>query len=469
MKILYATSEAAPYFKSGGLGDVSRSLPDALSAAGHDVHLMLPLYGTIRDPHRLAETTEETRVPWLSGSVPARFHTHRPASARAPAVFVDQPAFFGHGSPYVGNGADPFDAGRRFAFFCRAVVHYAHAWQPDVIHLNDWTTGLVPLWGHLDGLRTPTVFAIHNLAYQGLFPQALLRQVGIPEAFYRTENGVEFNGMVSFLKAGLALADRLVTVSPTYAREIQTPVYGSGFDGLLRFRQRVLDGILNGIDLDLWNPAADEHIAARYSAATLDAKELNRTALVEASGIDGNGPIFGMVTRLVGQKGIDLVLGAIPGLLASGARLVVLGDGERRYEDAISGAARAYPSRIAAAVRFDDGLARQIYAGADFFLMPSRYEPCGLGQMIAQRYGTPPVARHTGGLVDTITHGQTGSVFDDAAPHAVVGSVAEASSVWRSSSWDALRRRCMKLDWSWARSAALYESVYRLAAGRPTG
>ena len=469
MKVLYATSEASPYFKSGGLGDVSRSLPDALMSAGLDVRILLPLYGVIREHHSLTGPVEETRVPWLSGNIPTRYHTNRITTAAAPAVLVDQPAFFHHGAPYTANPADPFDAGRRFAFFCRSVVHYANAWKADVVHLNDWTTGLVPLWGHLDGLRAATVFAVHNLAYQGAFPQALLRQVGIPDAYMRTENGVEFNGLASFLKGGLALADRLVTVSPTYAREIQTPEYGAGFDGLLRFRRRVLDGILNGIDLDLWDPAHDERLAARYTASTLDGKETNRTALANSCELDADGPIFGMVTRLVTQKGIDLVLGAIPALIGNGVRMVVLGDGERRYEEALAVAARAYPSRIAAFLRFDDTLARRIYAGADFFLMPSRYEPCGLGQMIAQRYGTPPVVRHTGGLVDTVTHGKTGFVFDDATSHAVAEAALGAASNWRARGWNALRSRCMRQDWSWARSAELYQSVYQLAAGRPGG
>ncbi len=469
MKILYATSEAAPYFKSGGLGDVSRALPDALVDAGHDVRIILPLYTAVRERVALSGTTEETRVPWLSGNVPTRYHTHRIAATSAPAVLVDQPAFFAHGAPYTANAADPMDTGRRFAFFCRAVVHYANGWKADVVHLNDWTTGFVPVWGHLDGMRSATVLAIHNLAYQGSFPPALLAQVGIPDWFMRTENGVEFHGLASFLKGSVALSDRLVTVSPTYAREIQTPMYGAGFDGLLRFRQRVLHGILNGIDTRQWDPAHDEQLVARYTADTLDGKETNRNALAAACGLDADGPIFGMVTRLVHQKGIDLVLGAIPSLLAHGARLVVLGDGETRFEAGFAAAARANPTRIAAFLRFDDPLARRIYAGADFFLMPSRYEPCGLGQMIAQRYGTPPVARHTGGLVDTVTHGRTGFVFDDATPQAVADGARTAAASWRGRGWNALRRRCMLLDWSWSRSAELYAGVYRLAAGQIPG
>ncbi|MGH7501540.1 MAG: glycogen synthase [Longimicrobiales bacterium] len=464
MKILFATSEAVPYFKSGGLADVSRTLPDALAAAGHDIRIILPFYSAITI-HAAGIETETTQVPWLAGTVPTRYVTHTEGGP-APAVLVDQPGFFHGGSPYSTPAGDPLELGRRFAFFCRAIVHYARHWKPDVIHLNDWTTGLVPVWGVTDDLDAATVFAIHNLAYQGNFPPALVAQTGIPPVFYRAENGIEFHGVVSFLKAGLALSDRLVTVSPTYAREIQTPAYGAGLEGLLHFRRRVLHGILNGIDTGVWNPARDPNLAATYNAKTLGRKMLDRDALIAESGLDGGGPIVAMVTRLAVQKGIDLVLRALPHLLEIGARLVVLGDGDAAYERELAAAARAAPSRIATVLRFDDALAHRIYAGADFFLMPSRYEPCGLGQMIAQRYGTPPIARHTGGLVDTVTHEKTGFLFDDASPAAVVGACRHAFDSWRARGWNALQRRCMATDWSWARSAALYAELYRLATGR---
>lgn len=464
MKILFASSEVVPYFKSGGLADVSRTLPDALVGAGHDVRIIMPFYRSIAIDAPDTEV-EETMVPWLAGVVPTRYVMHSPKGV-APAVLVDQPGFFHGGSPYEGSGSDPFEVGRRFAFFSRAVVHYARHWKPDVVHVNDWPTGLVPLWALLDGLDSPTVLGIHNLAYQGNFAPALLHQAGIPWTYFRSENGLEFHGNVSMLKAGIALADRLVTVSPTYAAEIQTAAYGAGFEGLLSFRRRVLHGILNGIDTDVWNPARDPHIAQPYSAKTLRKKESSRQALVAEAGVDAGGPILAMVTRLAYQKGIHLVLQALPRLLETGARIVVLGDGDAQYERELAAAARAAPSRIAAFLRFDDALARRIYAGADFFLMPSLYEPCGLGQMIAQRYGTPPIARHTGGLVDTITQDRTGFLFDDPTPDALLAACRHAFLLWKKRGWNALLRRCMATDWSWTRSAGLYEELYRLAIGR---
>jgi starch synthase len=465
MKILFVTSEASPYFKTGGLADVSRSLPDALRAAGHEVRILMPLYGSIRGAVPAGES-DETTVPWPSGPVRARFVLHEPPSG-APAVLIDQPVFFEAGAPYEAAAHDPLDAGRRFAFFSRCIVRYASLWKPDVIHLNDWTTGLAPAYALVDGLECATVFAIHNLGYQGNFPPALLGQIGIPPDLYRTENGIEFMGAMSFMKSGIALSDRVVTVSPTYALEIQTPMYGGGLDGLLRFRRRVLHGILNGIDMDVWDPTDDRHIAATYKPSKLEGKRRDRDALIAETGLDTDGPVFAMIGRLVHQKGVDLVIGALPAILDAGARLVVLGSGERGFERDLVRAARSVPDRIAVFPRFDEPLAHRIYAGADFLLMPSRYEPCGLGQMIAQRYGTPPVVRHTGGLVDTVIDGRTGFVFDEPTPAAVAQAVGRAARVHETRGWNALRRRCMRLDWSWARSASLYEDVYRAAHGLP--
>lgn len=464
MKILFATSEAIPYFKTGGLGDVSRALPDALQAAGHEVRIILPLYGGVRDRLDRAEVEFDSPIDWVPLPVDVRFRYHRPPSG-APAILVEQDSFFEPGSPYDGDTGDPLETGRRFALFSRAIVRYARDWEADVVHLNDWTTGLMPVYAMLDGVDVPTVFAIHNLGYQGVYWPALLQQVGIPEALLRTENGLEFHQNASFLKGGLTFADRLVTVSPTYAREIQTPEYGHGFDGLLRFRRRVLNGILNGLNTDIWGPAHDQHLRHRYTARTLDGKDVNRTALVNECGLDDDGPVVAMITRLVNQKGIDIVLRAIPALLDAGIRLVVLGDGERGYEWELEQAARENRKRIAVFLRFDDALAHRIYAGADFFLMPSRYEPCGLGQMIAQRYGTPPIVRATGGLADTVTEKKTGFLFDEPTPEAMLKAVGRATGKWRAKGWNALRRRCMRVDHTWESAAEAYERVYRLAAG----
>jgi starch synthase len=462
MKILYAAAEALPYFKTGGLADVSRALPDALHRLGHDVRIVHPLYrGT---PHGPLEFDRALGVPWPGGALGAEFLLDAPEAA-APALLVRQPGFFETGDPYADDPYNPLGQGIRFAFFARAVITYARAWGADVVHLNDWHTGLAPLYALIDGCDAPTVYAVHNLAYQGNYPAAILDWIGVPRHFMRAENGVEFHGLVSFKKAGLSLADQLVTVSPSYAAEIRTPAHGNGFDGLLRFRHRALHGILNGIDRDVWNPAADPHLPHRYNARTLSRKDECREALLSELGLEDGGPLLVAVSRLVHQKGLDLLLAALPALVEWGFRVAVVGSGEPAVERGLARAAAALPGRVTWVGRFDDPLAHRMYAGGDFFVMPSRYEPCGLGQMIAQRYGTPPIARATGGLIDTVEHDRTGFLFQHADPGGLLWAADAALARWRADGWDTLRRRCMRLDWSWSRSAARYLDVYRLAHG----
>jgi len=467
VKILFASSEAIPYFKTGGLADVARSLPDALRERGHDVRIIHPLYNRVRDQGFDLEEEAQAWIPWPEGNVVVRYFLHRPRRG-APAVLVDEPAFFDTTEPYAPTVRDPIAHGVRFALFSRAVVDYARRWGADVVHANDWPTGLVPVFARVDRLGVPTVFGIHNLAYQGNFPPRILRRVGVPRHFYRMEDGLEFYEQASFLKGGLALSDRLVAVSPTYAREIQTPEFGAGLDGLLRHRAADLWGILNGIDTRDWDPATDEAIATRYDASRLDGKEANRRDVLEELGLRGDGPLFAMVSRLVDQKGVDVVIDALPDMLREPCAVAVLGNGAPEYERALAAAADAFPGRVAAVLRFDDRLARRLYAGADFFLMPSRYEPCGLGQMIAQRYGTVPIVRHTGGLADTVEDGVTGFAFREATPAGLLEAVGRARAAWRQPGWDELRRRCMALDWSWTRSAAQYEELYRSVAASRT-
>lgn len=466
MKVLFASAEAIPYFKTGGLGDVARSLPDALRARGIDVRIIMPAYRGIRTNGGVCEPETELLVPWPHAGLPAGCVLHRPGADRAAAVLIEQRAFFQTDRPYGHYGEDPLQLARRFAFFARAVLAYAARWGADLIHLNDWSTGLVPVYALQDGWNGPTVFAIHNLPYQGNFSPAVLRSIGVPEEYFRTENGLEFHGHVSFTKAGLAFADRLVTVSPTYAREIQTGEYGVGYEGLLRFRRRVLHGIQNGINPEQWNPATDPALPAHYSATDLAGKEECRSALLAELGLDDGGPLLVLVTRLAQQKGIDLLLATLGRLLESGVRVAVLGDGGHEYRPALQDWERRMPGRVAVRFEFDDGLARRLYAGGDFFLMPSLYEPCGLGQLIAQRYGTIPIVRRTGGLADTVEDGKTGFTFDDATPDALADAVTRATAAWRARGWLPLRRRCMRLDHSWRRSAREYHDVYRLALGR---
>ncbi|MGQ0815818.1 MAG: glycogen synthase [Gemmatimonadota bacterium] len=457
LKILFAASEALPYFKSGGLADVSRALPDALAQRGHDVRIIHPFYSSIERTRYRLKRAESLDVPWVGGTIAMAVWQHERRDT-ATGMLVGHPAFNIAGSPY--EDYDPHVTARRFALFARAVLHYAQRWGADIIHLNDWQTGLLPAYALVDDIALPTLFSIHNLAYQGLFSRAILEQVGLPRELFRTENGLEFYGNVSYLKGGIALSTRVSTVSPTYAREIQTPEYGAGFDGLLRFRSRDLFGILNGIDLKAWNPATDKALPKRYDANTLARKEEVRATLLAEAGFEANRPLLVIVSRLAHQKGIDLVLAAMPDLLDSGVNVCVLGDGDVALETHFSELARRYPRRIAAMLGFDDVLARRLYAGGDFFLMPSRYEPCGLGQMIAQRYGTPPIVRATGGLRDTVKDRVTGFCFQQASVADLVGGVQNALSVWRSGEWDAMRQRCMALDWSWGSSAAKYEDVY---------
>jgi starch synthase len=463
VRILYASAEALPYFKTGGLADVSRALPDTLHALGHDVRVIHPLY---RDMPVAGHVSFDTHlaVPWPGGPIGADFLLDVPPSG-APGILVQHQGFFEMDPPYADSRFDPLAQGTRFAFFARAVLTYARAWNAEVVHLNDWHTGLAPIYALLDGCSAPTVFAVHNLAYQGNYPPALLGRVGVPGEFMRTENGVEFHGAVSFMKTGLSFADQLVTVSPTYAQEIRTPEQGTGFDGLLRFRRRQLHGILNGIDRTVWNPATDPFLPRSFSARSLSGKDACRSALLQELGLSDGGPLFTVVSRLVHQKGLDVLVEALPRLLERGARVAVLGSGEAHVEDGLRHFAYHAPDRVAWRGGFDDPLAHRLYAGGDFYLMPSRYEPCGLGQMIAQRYGTLPVARATGGLLDTIDHGRTGFLFRWPDADHLVHAVDEAMSRWRSPEWNTLRRGCMALDWSWDRSARHYLGVYHLARG----
>ncbi|HEX6307789.1 MAG TPA: glycogen synthase [Longimicrobiales bacterium] len=464
MKILFATAEAVPFYKTGGLADVARALPDALVERGHQVCVIMPGYSFLSAATTGATVDRELSVPWPGGPLRASVARHDSDSGAATA-FVLAPEFFDTDRPYDPLPHDELGLGRRFAFFCRAVTAYAREWGADVVHLNDWQTGLVPLYALLDALEAPTLFSIHNLAYQGNFPPRLLAEIGVPAAFHRVENGLEFHGSASFMKAALALADRLATVSPTYALEIQTAEYGAGFEGLLTFRRRTLHGVLNGIDTTTWNPSTDPLLPVRYTARTLARKAECRAALSEQTGSAADGPLFGMVSRLVYQKGIDTLIAALPALVERGGTVVMLGNGDGGTERELARIARRYPQRFIIRLGFDEPLAHLIYAGADFFLMPSLYEPCGLGQMIAQRYGTPPVARRTGGLNDTIQDGSTGFLYSDPAPDALLEATDRAVAAQRRRGWRAMQTRCMQEDHSWTRSAGDYERLYHLAIG----
>jgi len=471
MEILFVASEVAPWSKTGGLGDVAGALPDALAARGHAVSVVTPRYGSI-DParhglhalHRAVQVRGEATTLWVK-------------KGRAPVYFVEHDHFFGSRQGLYGGGqTDYADNADRFAYLARAAlaVPAALGLRPRIVHLNDWQTGLVPfLMRHehredhaLRGAKT--VFTIHNLAYQGVFPKEVVPALGLPWGVFRYEQ-MEFHDLLSFMKAGLVFADALTTVSPTYAKEILDPEGGHGLDAVLRGRARDLTGILNGIDVHQWDPQRDHHLVAPFSAADLAGKALDKTALQRelSLAVDPGVPILAIVSRLADQKGVDLVMASLPELLARDVQLAVLGSGKTDWEEALRKTAEANPGRVGVRIGFDEGLAHRIEAGADVFLMPSRFEPCGLNQMYSLRYGTVPVVRAVGGLEDTVEDYDgagrgTGFKFREYSPHAMMAAVRRALEAYRDrKAWRGLVERGMRQDFSWERSAADYERLYR--------
>ncbi len=468
MKILFASAEAYPLAKVGGLGDVAGSLPKALRALGHDVRLILPRYAAIREA-----TNDVGPFAVRIGGAEHAAGLRTTAIGEVPVYLVDAPEWFDRPKVY-----EYADDGKRFAFFARAILDIlpAAGWWPDVLHLNDWHTALAAAFlrtTHASDARyrqLRTVFTIHNLQHQGLFGRELFEWAGLPPETWNPE-GVEFYGQLNFLKAGIVYADRVNTVSPTYAREIQTPEYGFGLEGLLGSRAAKLSGILNGIDYDVWNPAKDPLIPQTYTKSTALKKAKSKEALQQESGlaVDPEAPLIGLVGRATDQKGFDILMPAIPDVLSTGAQVVILATGEKRYEDALAAAAQGR-SDLVAYMKYDEALAHRIYAGADFFLMPSRFEPCGLGQMISLRYGTIPVARATGGLADTVRDATerpkdgNGFVFTEFASDALLDAAKRAVGFYRKGrGWKSLLQRAMSADHSWKTSAKEYESLYNRA------
>jgi starch synthase len=482
--VLFATAEAAPLIKTGGLGDVSGALPLALHRMGVDVRVLLPGYPAVLDALRVRSQRAHVLTA-LPRAGPTRI-----VSATLPngvsALVADHPWLFERpGGPYQDpSGADWTDNAERFGLFAKVAATLAGdagplAWKPAVVHCNDWHTGLVPVYLRAAGQACPCVTTIHNLAYQGLFPPVWMEALQLPRALF-TPEGIEFYGALSFLKAGLVFADAIIAVSPTYAREIQSAPLGFGLEGVLHARRAALFGILNGIDTDEWNPADDPRIDTCYDAANLAAKTSNRRALRARVGlVDAPAmPLFAVVSRLVEQKGIDLVADIAPRLLALPAQLVVLGTGDATLERRFTALADAHPGRIAVRIGFDEALAHQIEAGADAFLMPSRFEPCGMNQMYSQRYGTPPIVRRTGGLADTVVDCMpvtladgtaSGFVFEQASPEALFAALERAVAAFGDpATWQALQRNGMARDFGWGRAAARYAELYaRVISTRP--
>jgi starch synthase len=471
--VLFVTPECAPWVKTGGLGDVSGALPQALAELGHDVRVMMPAYPQVRELVDRAASAYElpARWPWPA----ARLLTV--ASGKAFQLgLLDCPPLYGRaGGPYDDTQGDN---ALRFAMFCDVAAGLAadgSPWRPDILHCHDWPAALAPalLRRHDPTRRTRSVMTIHNLAFQGLFPMSVAQQLALPPEWL-TPQGVEFWGKVSFLKAGIRFADAVTTVSPTYAREIQQEPLGCGFDGILRDHAVRLHGILNGVDTAVWNPATDPHLAQRYDARLLHLKVQNKQALQQRMGLQvASAPmLFGTVGRLTHQKGIDLILDNVPWLVGQGDQLAVLGSGDAALEQRLSELARAHPGQVAVRIGFDEPMAHLIEGGADAYLMPSRFEPCGLNQMYSLLYGTPPIVRATGGLADTVVDlaagdDATGIVFDAPSAEALRLAMARALDArGQAARWRRLQVTGMSQRFDWRVAAERYVGLYRELLGQ---
>jgi starch synthase len=475
MKIAFLASEVIPYAKTGGLADVAGALPKYLNGPAADTRLFMPLYREVRKK-ALALDSVLVGVEMEFGGERMTFSVWSHSGNGFQVYFIEKDEYFDRDHLYGDAAGDYPDNGERFGFFCQASLEAMKriGFAPDVLHAHDWQSAVA--LAYLRTVRaddpffawTRSLFTIHNLAYQGLFDKDILGKIGLPVSLFDM-NGVEFYGKANFLKAGILYSDAVSTVSPRYSREIQTPEFGCGLDGLLRSRAHVLHGILNGVDHASWDPATDRLIPARFSVSDLPGKGICREGLLKAFGLSAGPdvPVVGIVSRLAAQKGLDIVCEALPELFELGLRLVVLGTGDARIQDDLRTAQKVYPSQLGLRIAFDDALARAIYAGSDIFLIPSRYEPCGLTQMYSLRYGTIPVVRATGGLDDSIEEFDPGSrsgngfKFADATPAAMLGSVRKAQDVFGDrAAWSALVRSAMACDFSWEKAAGEYMKLY---------
>jgi starch synthase len=479
LHVAFVASEAVPYVKTGGLADVAGALPKALAQLGHTVTILLPRYGPIAFPP--GEFAGSVHVPVDAVQRSAGYYRTTLAPG-VQAVFVEHPLFFDRPYPYGVGNQDYEDNRLRFAFFARAALEYfrSRGERPDVFHAHDWQTGLLPVylkafyWEDPTLRRVPTVFTIHNMAYQGNFGSDTLGTLGLPWNL-NASTALEYHGGISYMKGGLLFSELLSTVSPRYAWEIQHGGKGYGLDGVLRERGGDLWGILNGVDYEDWDPRNGRHIAQAYGADDLSGKAACRTDLLRTFGLPEypDLPIVGVTSRLVHQKGFDVVTGAWWDFLNRPVRLVVLGTGEAAVQEGFRDMARRAPERVAVRFAYDAVLAHKIQAGSDMFLMPSRDEPCGLSQMYAMRYGTAPIVHAAGGLADTVEPFDvaagtgTGFRFDQLDGTGLTWAMDQALSAWRDpEAWRKLQRNGMQRDFSWERSARLYEELYRRALSR---
>jgi len=462
MKILFIASEVFPLVKVGGLADVTSSLAMALQALGHQPCIILPKYGSIKTPLHDIQG-KNVAVKFMEHYEQVTLKT-TVLKGRIPVYLAENDDFFGTEDIY------PHDELERFLLFSLSIPGIISQLdlRPDVIHCHDWHTALTPVWLKKAKTTLPTVFTIHNLAYQGSFDQQFFIRSALSSVWQEYIPVTAPEPGLNFMSQGILLADIVTTVSPTYASEILTPEHGEGLERLLNYRRNELRGIANGIDCDEYNPATDPHLERNYDSATIGRRVENKLALQTKSGLpqDSDIPLFGMVSRLEEQKGIDLLLQAIdPFVTETSAQLVILGEGRQHYHTLLAEAATKYPDRLSVFIAHDEQLARLVYGGSDMFLMPSRFEPCGLGQLIAMRYGAIPVVRHTGGLADTVTDVTQGNgngfVFRHYSVREMLDTIKRAEeSFHRRAEWQNLMRHNMKLDFSWKASAKEYEKAY---------
>lgn len=481
MNILMATSEMVPYAKTGGLADVVGSLPPALQKLGHDVRVIMPYY-------RIAKNVVQNHRK-NHGKISIRMGTDLISGAtlevknaqEIPIYLIQQDDFYDRSELYTTAEGDYPDNAQRFIFFCRYVLEACKQinFQPDIIHTHDWQTGLIPAYlksfyiGEPFFQKTGTILTIHNIAYQGIFKHNLFPLTHLPDSTFTIE-GFEYWGKMNFMKAGINFCDYINTVSQKYSQEIQTPEYGSGLDGVLRARTHRLSGILNGVDYSAWNPETDTLIAANYSARDLNGKRLCKRDLLDFFHLPSKlmqAPLIGVVSRLVDQKGFDLIEKIIPDLMEMNIGFVLLGTGDQKYHKLFERIAREYQKKIGVKIGFDNALAHKIEAGADIFLMPSRYEPCGLNQIYSLKYGTVPLVRATGGLDDTIenfdvdTGRGNGFKFAEYQPNALFQSIKLAVELYHQSDvWQRLIQNAMAADFSWDASARSYVKLYQQVA-----
>lgn len=481
LKILFAASEVHPLIKTGGLADVSGALPVALKNMRHDVRIIMPAYRDALHKAKRAKKVASVQLPGIPGTI--SIVTKKLPGTSVEVYFVDYaPAFDRSGNPYVDSEGNAWkDNAERFNLFCRAVCEVAQDragldWQPDIVHCNDWQSGLVPALLDLEISRPATIFTIHNLAYQGLFPHTMFNALGLPPVLW-THSALEFHSELSFIKGGIAFADRITTVSARYASEIQTAEFGYGLEGLLTHRRSQLLGIVNGIDTDTWNPAEDPHLQANYDVNDIKPKKTNKAFLQQHFHLpeDPSLLLLGFIGRLVPQKGIDLIADLVTQLKNLPVQLVLLGSGDKSVESRLQKLATEHSKYFSCRIGYDEALSHQIEAGCDAFLMPSRFEPCGLNQLYSLRYGTVPVVNNVGGLADTVDNVDedyanldqaTGFVMKDTSSTALYSEVVRAVNLYQNpGKWQTLIKNGMHKDFSWQRSANAYVELYQNVLG----